>query len=124
MGMFDRIIFEKAPIKCKCGNEITDFQTKDFSCTLDTYKVSKRNKFKVEKYRWELTEEFKKDESVRPISRKVSLGWKVLKLTDSFWCYEYCSRCKKWWFDIEMIWIKGSLDKLKVFKRRREYAKD
>ncbi len=121
MGMFDDIIFEKAPVICKCGNKITDFQTKQFYNLLDKYKVTKRNKLKLEIYKLKPP---KRNEQVTikdikiPFVIKEHDRWKILKLTDTIYCYTFCEKCRKWWFDVKMIWIKGKLNDLKIKRRK------
>jgi len=123
--MFDDIIFEKAPVKCKCGADITDFQTKQFECCLNTYRINKNNKFQSENYhirdakRSEQTKIGGKGKSLwLPIMIKEHKGWQTLKWTDTIYCHTFCHNCNKWWFDIEMIWIKGKLDSIKIKKRK------
>lgn len=121
MGMFDDIIFEKAPVNCKCAKEIKNFQTKDLENLLTTFKVTKRNKFKKEIIRLRKPykrEQYKIGKIVLPFMVKEHKGWKTLNLTDTIYCCTDCDNCGNWWFDIKMIWIKGKLDSLKIFKTK------
>lgn len=125
MGMFDSVYFEKAPLKCKCGQEITNFQTKQFSNLMEVYQISKNNKLQIENYTITVLtdkeqEEYKKKNNTwfAPFWRKERSGWKTLKWTDTIYCYTFCPVCQKWWFDLEVVFIKGKLDEIKVRRRK------
>jgi hypothetical protein len=120
MGMFDSIAFEISPIKCECGHEQKNFQTKQYACLLEKYIVTKDNKLQYVRNVWELTEEFKKDTNARPICRTRAVNIENLNWTDTIHCYSSCDKCGKYWFDVLMVWIAGKLHSINVQKKKLE----
>lgn len=124
MGMFDTIIFEKSPVKCECGHEQLDFQTKQYNCLLDNYKITKDNELLHERSVWELTEAYKKNKDARPVCESKHISWDVLNWTDTIHCYSHCTKCGLWWFDVVLVFIKGKFDSIDVQKRKLDYKNE
>ncbi len=124
MSMFDTIIFETAPVKCECGHEQLDFQTKQYECMSDVYKITKNNELLHERQVWQMCEAYKKDKNARPLMESKHISWDVLDWTDTIYCYSHCDKCQKFWFDIVIIFVHGKFDSIDVQKRKLDYRND
>jgi len=121
MGMFDDVVFEQAPIKCKCGAEVKYFQTKDFENLLDCYRVNIHGQLERETYQFRAPrpDEIRKIGDVTlPLTVKESTGWHSLKKTCTLYVYTYCNQCGKYWFEIELEYFRGKLMSTKISKRK------
>ena len=121
MGMFDDVFFDQAPVKCRCGAEMTDFQTKDFENMLDCYRVNLHGQLERQSYslRDPKPEETRKIGSMTfPLFIRESTGWELVKETQTVHVYSDCHQCGKYWFDIHLEYFRGKLVSTKISKRK------
>ena len=96
MGMFDYIDIE-FPLKCKCGKELKDFQTKDMGKCMCTYVITKDKKFREGWKRY-----------LRGSKKKAK---KYCYIFDEGFCFYTDCECGKW-HDFKAIILDGKLAKL------------
>lgn len=122
MGMFDYVEVIP-PIKCECGKELEDFQTKGGPCIMTTFRI-KDGQLEEEDWKLETNPEYEvakkdgtlKDKWIAPLMKK-SFGWKQLKDTDTLYFYTSCHECGNW-IDVEAVIVDGKVRPLKI-----EYCK-
>ncbi len=102
MGCFDSIIMEN-PIKCKCGEELSNFQTKGLDCGLVSYVITKKGKFREN---WK-----------RYVDPKRNAKKYVYFEDIGFELHTSCRGCGRW-HELYAIFLDGKLAKLKHESRK------
>jgi len=121
MGLFDTIMFEQSPVTCNCGHRQIEFQTKNLDSAMLWYLVKSDGSLAMELVEYKEVPENEKDENGFPFFNGVSKGYQSVTLTRTVHCYNPCSECGDYWFDIFLTYEKGKLvgrgiDKVKMEK--------
>lgn len=131
MGMYDTIIFNRESLSgidervdkylsLIEGSQIS-FQTKDFDCCLDTYKVENGQLF-YEKVEREWVES---DGMFGGYMREISRSLKKREDTATFYVYDFLPNdIADIWIEFKVIFIKGIVDEIKLFKFEERCSKD
>ena len=96
MGCYDSIYLENK-IKCICGEELGDFQTKDLDSGMCSYVITKDNQFREDWLRYINGKEKAKKYN---FIQNIGVGF-----------YTSCEKCKRW-HELYAIFIDGKLKKL------------
>jgi len=117
MGMFDIVLFEKSPVKCECGHQPTDFQTKSRDNYLETYLITDKT---VELEDFDLVAIPKEKMKNRRFPRfnRVNKGYRKLEDSGHIDCYTGCDKCEKHWWDICILFKNGNIIGTKIYLRK------
>jgi len=107
MSMFDEIHSEEG-IKCNCGEEIHDFQTKDLDNLLEQFILNKNGTIDAEDYTLKSLPKEERNEFGFPFFKKELKGFYKMNLTDTIHCYTNCGH-GKCWIDMTLTFVDGTL---------------
>lgn len=115
MGMFDTIYFEDEcalkKLKCSQGHQLSkDWQTKDFYCILESYKVEDHQLYKFRSRFDTLDQDAGTEE------------FTAVPYTSTIYCCDICKECKEW-NEIEVVFIYGVVHSMKFINREPVVAK-
>jgi hypothetical protein len=107
MGLFDAIYSEEG-IKCNCGEEIHDFQTKDLDNLLEQFIVHKDGTIHAEDYKLTILPEAERNQFGFPFFKKEIQGFYKMDLTTNLHCHTICGH-GKCWIDMTLSFVDGTL---------------
>lgn len=110
MSMFDSVLFERAPVVCKCGNFVVDFQTKSLHNALEDYVVTEDDFLMFQDY------EIRKDPTEEDPLRidKINLELQHTAYCGPMEVHTSCDKCDNYWFSINLNLNNGQIDTIKV----------